>query len=209
MGKTMRSTSLLIRLAIGTVVLVPLLFLPQATFSQDKNEPKHPKTLVPRETIVGDKDKDDKEKEEPAIPLLTCGKCPEGYVKTAVAVPRVGLELGAKFDMLEMCQGLYKSEASTVVECKPIGKQNQMPVCGACPEGYREIGRTLLPALCGNEDGGLRTQCQLPKMEGGMPDPSQGGRRCPPDCAGNLPSGLPPESLDRPGKLPPPPKAPE
>lgn len=187
MNKTMRSKSLLVRFAISALVIGPCLLVPQAAFSEDKDEPKRPSVLVPRETIV---DENDKDKEEPTIPLLKCGKCPEGYVKTAVAVPRQGLEQGAKFDLSEICQGLFKSEdtAATVVECKPIGKQNQMPVCGTCPEGYREVGRSLLPALCGNEDGGLRTQCQLPKMEGGMPDPTQGGRKCPPDCVGNLPT---------------------
>ncbi len=196
MNKTALDMSLLVRLAIATLVIGPCLLVPQVTVPEDKNEPRHPKTLVPRETIV-----DEKDKEEPAIPLLTCGKCPEGFVKTAVAVPRQGLELGAKFDMAEMCQGLFKSEDSTVVECKPIGKQNQMPVCGTCPPGYQEVGRTLLPALCGNEEGGLRTQCQLPKMEGGMPDPAQGGRKCPPDCVGNLPTAGQ-------GNVPSPPKIP-
>jgi hypothetical protein len=185
MNKTMRSKSLLVRFAISALVIGTCLLVPQVTFPEDKNEPQRPKTLVPRETVLDEKDKG---KEEPKAPLLTCGKCPEGYVKTAVAVPRQGLEQGAKFDLSEICKGLYQSEDSTVVECKPIGMQNQMPVCGTCPEGYREVGRSLLPALCGNEDGGLRTQCQLPKMEGGMPDPTQGGRKCPPDCVGNLPT---------------------
>ena len=187
MNKAMRSKSLLVRFAIGALVISPCLLVPQAVFPEDKDAPKNPSVLVPHETIVDGKDED---KDEPMVPLLKCGKCPEGYVKTAVAVPRQGLEQGAKFDLSEMCQGLFKSEDAdaTVVECKPIGKQNQMPVCGTCPEGYREVGRSLLPALCGNEDGGLRTQCQLPKMEGGMPDPTQGGRKCPPDCVGNLPT---------------------
>lgn len=187
MNEAMRSKSLLVRFAIGALVIGPCLLVPQAAFTEDKDVPKNPSVLVPHETIVDGKDKD---KDEPMVPLLKCGKCPEGYVKTAVAVPRQGLEQGAKFDLSEMCQGLFKSEDAdaTVVECKPIGKQNQMPVCGTCPEGYREVGRSLLPALCGNEDGGLRTQCQLPKMEGGMPDPTQGGRKCPPDCVGNLPT---------------------
>jgi len=185
MNKTMRSKSLLVRLAISALVIGPCLLVPQVAFSEDKDEPKNPGILVPHETIVDEKDKD---KDQPTIPLLACGKCPEGYVKTAVAVPRQGLALGADFDQSEICKGLYKSEDSTVVECKPIGMQNQMPVCGTCPEGYREVGRSLLPALCGNEDGGLRTQCQLPKMEGGMPDPTQGGRKCPPDCVGPVPT---------------------
>ena len=185
MNTTMRSKSLLVRFAIGALVIGPCLLLPQAAFSEDKDQPKNPGVLVPRETFVDEKDKG---KEGPQVPLVTCGKCPEGYVKTAVSVPRQGLALGADFDQSEICKGLFKSEDTTVVECKPIGYQDQMPVCGACPEGYREVGRLLLPALCGNEDGGLRTQCQLPKMEGGMPDPTQGGRKCPPDCVGNLPT---------------------
>ena len=183
MNKTMRSKSLLVWFTSGALVLVSCIFMLHTALSQDKDEPKNPSVLVPHETIVDEKDKN---KDEPTIPLLTCGKCPEGYVKTAVAVPRQGLEQGALFDLSAMCKGLYSSEETTVVECKPIGKQNQMPVCGTCPEGYREIGRTFLPYLCGNEDGGLRTQCQLPKMEGGMPDPTKGGRKCPPDCVGNL-----------------------
>jgi len=186
MNKIMRSKSLLVRFAISALVIGPCLLVPQAAFSEDKIESRNPNVLVPHETIVDEKDKD---KNEPTIPLLTCGKCPEGYVKTAVAVPRQGLEQGALFDLSAMCKGLFESEGErVVVECKPIGFQNQMPVCGTCPEGYREIGRLLLPALCGNEDGGLRTQCQVPKMEGGMPDPTKGGRKCPPNCGGILPT---------------------
>jgi hypothetical protein len=186
MGTTMRGTSLLIRIVIGTMAMGLGLSLPQTAFSQATEQPKFPNVLVPRETIV--EEKDEGKKEEPKAPLLTCGKCPEGYVKTAVAVPRQGLELGVPFDLSGLCKGLFKSEEEeVVVECKPIGFQNQMPVCGTCPEGYREIGRTFLPSLCGNENGGLRTQCQVPEMKGGMPDPTKGGRKCPPDCAGFLP----------------------
>jgi hypothetical protein len=126
------------------------------------------------------------EPEKPKTPRMTCGKCAEGYVTT-------GRTTDAK---------ICPDDDHALVECKPIGSQNQMPVCGSCPQGYTEVGRSLLPALCGNEDGGLRTQCQLPKMEGGMPDPAQGGRRCPPDCAGNLPFGSSPEDIPRPGKIP-------
>lgn len=186
MNNTRHSKFPLVRFAVSALAIGLCMLLPQVTFSQDKkDEPKHPKTLVPRETVIEEKDKN---KEEPKVPLLTCGKCPKGYVKTAVAAPHSGTAPGANFDSPEICKGLFESEESTLVECKPIGMQNQMPVCGTCPEGYREVGRTLLPALCGNEDGGLRTQCQLPKMEGGMPDPTQGGRKCPPDCVGNLPT---------------------
>jgi hypothetical protein len=130
---------------------------------------------------------------KPKTPRMTCGKCEEGYVTT-------GRTTDAK---------ICPDDDHTLVECVPPGIRGQMSVCGSCPESYLEIGRSQLPALCGSVDGGLRTQCQLPKLEGGMPDPTQGGRQCPPDCAGNLPSGMPPGSIDRPGKLPPPPKAPE
>lgn len=130
--------------------------------------------------------------EKPKTPRMTCGKCEEGYVTT-------GRTTDAK---------ICPDDDHTLVECVPP-RRGQMSVCGSCPQGYNEIGRSQLPSLCGSEDGGLRTQCQLPKIEGGMPDPSQGGVQCPPNCAGNLPSGLPPGAIDRPGKLPPPPKAPE
>jgi hypothetical protein len=187
MNTTMSGKSLLVRIAIGALVLGPSLLVLQAAFSEDKIEPRNPSVLVPREIIVDEQDKG--KKEEPKAPLMTCGKCPEGYVKTAVAVPRQGLELGAEFDLSAMCKGLFESEEEPlVVECKPIGYQNQMPVCGTCPQGYVEIGRTFLPYLCGNENGGLRTQCQVPKMEGGMPDPTKGGRICPPNCEGILPT---------------------
>ena len=198
MNGILRSKPLLIRFAISALVIGPCLLAPQVTFPEDAKQPPHPKTLVPRETVVDEKDKG---KEGPKVPLLTCGKCPEGYVKTAVAAPHSGTTPGANFDSSDICKGLYESEESTLVECKPIGFQNQMPVCGSCPEGYREVGRTFLPALCGNEDGGLRTQCQVPKMEGGMPDPTLGGRKCPPDCVGNLPT-------PGQGKIPFPPKIP-
>ena len=130
---------------------------------------------------------------KPKTPRMTCGKCEEGYVTT-----------GRTTDA-----GICKEDDHALVSCLPIGMQAQMQVCGSCPEGYNEMGRSLVPSLCGGTDGGLRTQCQLPKMEGGMPDPTQGGRRCPPDCGGNVPSGLSPDTLERPGKLPPPPKASE
>ena len=186
MGKTLRGTSLPVRLIHGTLVLgLSLsLCLPQTAFSQETDQPKFPGVLTPQEKIIEEKDK---EKETPTVPLLTCGKCPKGYVKTAVAVPRQGVELGANFDTSIGCEKFFDEKESVAVECKPIGYQNQMAVCGTCPDGYREVGRTYLPTLCGAEDGGLRTQCQVPEMQGGMPDPTQGGRKCPPDCVGNLP----------------------
>jgi hypothetical protein len=124
--------------------------------------------------------------DQPKTPRMTCGKCPDGYATT-----------GRTTD-----EKICKEDDHALVECQPIGARAQMPVCGACPDGYVEIGRSFLPAMCGTAEGGLRTQCQLPKMEGGMPDPSQGGRRCPPDCAGELPTGAAPEEIPRPGKIP-------
>ncbi len=120
---------------------------------------------------------------KPKTPRMTCGKCDEGYVTT-----------GRTTDA-----NICKEDDHALVSCMPAGSQAQMPVCGSCPEGYVEIGRSLVPALCGNVDGGLRTQCQLPKMEGGMPDPTQGGRRCPPDC-GQGATGAAPADIPRPGK---------
>ena len=110
--------------------------------------------------------------EEPKTPRLTCGKCPSGYATTARTTD----------------EKICKEDDHALVECMPIGMRSQMPVCGSCPEGYTEVGRSLVPALCGSDEGGLRTQCQLPKIEGGMPDPTQGGKRCPPDCAGYTPT---------------------
>jgi hypothetical protein len=130
---------------------------------------------------------------KPTTPHMTCGKCGEGSVTT-----------GRTTDA-----NICKEGDHVLVSCAPAGLQAQMQVCGSCPDRYMEVGRSLVPSLCGSEEGGLRTQCQLPKMEGGMPDPTQGGVQCPPNCGGNLPSGLPPGSIERPGKLPPPPKAPE
>jgi hypothetical protein len=127
-----------------------------------------------------------KESEEVKTPRMTCGSCADGYATT-----------GRTTD-----EKICKEDDHTLVECIPIGSRSQMSVCGSCPAGYVEIGRSMLPALCGNADGGLRMQCQLPKIEGGMPDPTQGGRRCPPDCAGEMPTGAPPEAIPRPGKVP-------
>jgi hypothetical protein len=187
------------RRAIGALVLGVCLLVPQAVFAEDREEPKFPTVLKPRETVV---ELDEKGKGQPKTPHMTCGKCPEGFVKTAVAGGEAGTAPGADFNATKgLCTGTLQSEDSTLIECKPIGYQDQMAVCGACPEGYREVGRTFLPALCGNEDGGLRTQCQVPGMSGGLPDPTQGGRMCPPDCVGNLPT-------PGQGTLPPPPKIP-
>jgi hypothetical protein len=123
---------------------------------------------------------------KPKTPRMTCGKCEEGYVTT-----------GRTTDA-----NICKEDDHTLVSCAPAGMQAQMQVCGSCPEGYLEMGRSQVPALCGNVDGGLRTQCQLPKMEGGMPDPTQGGRRCPPDCGQGGATGAAPGEIQRPGKIP-------
>jgi hypothetical protein len=104
--------------------------------------------------------------EERKSARMTCGKCQEGYATA-----------GRTTD-----EKICKEDDHALVTCIPIGSRNQMPVWGSCPEGYVEVGRSLVPALCGAVDGGLRTQCQLPKIEGGMPDPSQGGIFCPPNC---------------------------
>jgi hypothetical protein len=198
-NKAMRTALLSVWFAIGVQVIVPCLPVPATVSAADTDQPPYPGVLVPRETIVEPKDK---EKMEPTAPLMTCGKCPKGFVKTAVATREAGSAPGADFNATtELCKGTLQSEDSTLIECKPIGYQDQMAVCGTCPEGYREVGRTFLPALCGNEDGGLRTQCQVPGMSGGLPDPTQGGRMCPPDCVGNLPT-------PGQGALPPPPKIP-
>jgi hypothetical protein len=177
-----------------------VLYAPPAAGADERTGPQRPPVLVPRETVVDPHER----KEHAPVPLMTCGKCPEGYVKTAVAAPEAGSAPGANFNATaELCKGTLRSEDATLVECKPIGFQDQMPVCGACPEGYREVGRTFLPALCGNEDGGLRTQCQLPTLERGFPDPTKGGIFCPPNCPG-------PDQLPTPGQglIPFPPKIP-
>ena len=93
MNTIMSSKLLLVRFAIGALVTGPCLLVPQAAFPE---EPRNPSVLVPHETIVDEKDAD---KEIPMIPMLHCGKCPEGFVKTAVAAPRSGLSIGADFDM--------------------------------------------------------------------------------------------------------------
>jgi hypothetical protein len=110
-----------------------------------------------------------------------CGQCPEGYVTTGVTESK------------EIC----KDGDPTLVQCDPVGA-NLMSVCGSCPGGYREIGNSTVPARCGNKDGGRVTQCQLEKMELNLPDPTQGGKTCPPDCGSTATPGQ--------GALPPPPK---
>jgi hypothetical protein len=99
-----------------------------------------------------------------------CGICPEGYVMTGVT----------------QAPGICKDGDPTLVQCVPIGA-NLLPVCGSCPEGYKEIGGSSVPARCGSQDGGRLTQCQLLKMDQTLPDPTQGFKRCPPDC-GSMPA---------------------
>jgi hypothetical protein len=122
--------------------------------------------------------------EEPSEPKSirkTCGSCPEGYATTAVTESK------------EIC----KDGDPTLVQCVPLGA-NMLAVCGSCPEGYREIGKSSVPSRCGSKEGGLLTQCQLEKMELNFPDPTQGGKICPPDCGSTATPGQ--------GALPPPPK---
>ncbi len=121
------------------------------------------------------------EASEPKSIRMTCGTCPDGYVTTGVT------------QSPEVC----KDGDPTLVQCVPIGA-NLLPVCGSCPDGYAEIGSSSVPARCGAKDGGRLTQCQLRKMESTMPDPTQGFKRCPPDCGSTATPGQ--------GALPPPPK---
>jgi hypothetical protein len=118
---------------------------------------------------------------EPKSVRKTCGKCPDGYATTGVT------------QSPENC----KEGDATLVQCVPLGA-NMLPVCGSCPEGYREIGSSSVPARCGTQDGGRLSQCQLERMELNLPDPTQGGKTCPPDCGSTPAPGQ--------GTLPPPPK---
>jgi len=121
------------------------------------------------------------ESNEPKSIRKTCGSCPEGYATTGVTESK------------EIC----KDGDPTLVQCVPLGA-NLLSVCGSCPDGYREIGNSNVPARCGNREGGRLTQCQLEKLELNLPDPTQGGKRCPPDCGSTATPGQ--------GALPPPPK---
>lgn len=118
---------------------------------------------------------------EPKSLRKTCGKCPEGYATTGVTE----------------APGICKDGDPTLVQCVPLGA-NMLPVCGSCPEGYREMGSSSVPARCGNQDGGRLSQCQLEKMELNLPDPTKGGKICPPDCGSTPIPGQ--------GALPSPPK---
>ena len=102
---------------------------------------------------------------EPKSIRKMCGTCPDGYATTGVT------------SAPEFC----KDGDPTLVQCVPLGA-NMLAVCGQCPDGYREIGRSNILARCGGRDGGLLTQCQQLHMDSTMPDPTQGGVVCPPDC---------------------------
>jgi hypothetical protein len=119
--------------------------------------------------------------EAPKSIRKTCGTCPEGYATTGVT------------NAPELC----KDGEPTLVQCVPLGG-NMLSVCGPCPEGYGEVGRSNVPSRCGSTDGGLVSQCQLQYMQSSLPDPSQGGLRCPPDCGSTATPGQ--------GATPPPPK---
>ncbi len=110
-----------------------------------------------------------------------CGTCPEGYATTG------------RTTAPEVC----KDGDPMLVQCVPLGA-NMLAVCGSCPEGYAEVGRSNVPSRCGSTDGGLVSQCQSQQMGSSMPDPSQGGVRCPPDCGSTAAPGQ--------GASPPPPK---
>jgi hypothetical protein len=121
------------------------------------------------------------ESSEPKSTRMTCGSCPDGYAMT-------GTTSDAK---------ICKDGDPTLVQCVPLGA-NILSVCGSCPDGYRQVGNSSNPARCGSADGGRMTQCQLEKMQSNMPDPSQGGVSCPPNCGSTVAPGQ--------GALPPPPK---
>ena len=131
--------------------------------------------------VVGAMPVQAEESSEPKSIRKTCGQCPDGYATTGVTESK------------EIC----KDGDPTLVQCDPLGA-NLLSVCGSCPEGYREIGNSNVPARCGNKDGGRLTQCQLEKMKLDLPDPTQGGKTCPPDCGSTATPGQ--------GALPPPPK---
>ncbi len=117
----------------------------------------------------------------PKSTRMVCGTCPDGYATTGITQSK------------DIC----KDGDPTLVQCVPLGA-NMLSVCGSCPSGYREVGGSSVPARCGTQDGGRLSQCQLEKMELNMPDPTKGGRTCPPDCGSTSAPGQ--------GALPPPPK---
>lgn len=111
------------------------------------------------------------DKEVPKIRQLRCGSCPEGFATTAITNDPV----------------TCKDGDPTLVQCVPLGG-NLLSVCGECPDGYVKVGGTMVPSQC-DRDGGAMSRCQRQQMEFTNPDPAHGGRHCPPDCAGEFPSG--------------------
>lgn len=127
---------------------------------------------------------------EPKIRQLRCGSCPEGFATTAVTSDPKTCPDGD----------------ATLVQCVPLGG-NLLSVCGECPEGYLRVGGTMVPTQCAR-DGGAMSRCQLQQLDSGTPNPSQGGRFCPPDCAGQFP--MPGQgALPTPGQTLPPPPSPD
>jgi hypothetical protein len=125
---------------------------------------------------------------EPKSTRMTCGSCPDGYATTGVTTDA------------KICQ----DGDPTVVQCVPLGA-NILSVCGSCPDGYRQVGTSSSPARCGNVDGGRMTQCQLEHMQSNLPDSSQGGITCPPNCGSTVAPGQgamspPPKFRPSPGK---------
>lgn len=118
---------------------------------------------------------------EPKSMRKMCGKCPDGYATTGVT------------EAPTIC----KDGDPTLVQCAPLGA-NLLSVCGSCPDSYDEVGHSSVPSRCGNQEGGRLSQCQRQKMESNLPDPTQGGKTCPPDCGSTATPGQ--------GALPPPPK---
>ncbi len=121
------------------------------------------------------------EPSEPKSIRMTCGTCPSGYALTGVTTD----------------EKICPEGDHIVVQCVPSGA-NLLSVCGSCPEGYVQVGSSMVPSRCGSTDGGRMSQCQLQKMESSLPDPTQGGIVCPPNCGGTATPGQ--------GALPPPPK---
>ncbi len=109
--------------------------------------------------------------EVPKIRQLRCGTCPEGFATTAITTD----------------PATCKDGDPTLVQCAPLGG-NLLTVCGECPDEYDKIGSSTMPSQCAR-DGGAMSRCQRRTMEFANPDATQGGRRCPPDCAGEMPTG--------------------
>ena len=121
------------------------------------------------------------ESSEPKSIRMTCGTCPSAYGLTGVTTDAT----------------LCKEGEPTVVQCVPLGV-NMLSVCGSCPEGYIQVGGSMVPVRSGAQEGGRMSQCRLQKMESTLPDPTQRGVICPPNCGSTAAPGQ--------GAIPPPPK---